>query len=360
MIKKIDLYLLKHFFYSLLVVTIALGTTFIIINAIEELRYIMKNNVPVLTVIEYYFYFAGWILKSFLPMFILLAVLFSISFLARRNELLAMKASGISLYRISAPFLIVVLMLAGGHFYYNEYIYPHWNKQRLEIKNFTIKGKSKRNFNRMSDIYRQITPGHFYSLKSFNVERKEGRHLRIYKRVNNELKHIITADLIKYEEFVWIAHKGTIRVFDETENETYSEFDTMTIASIKEKPEDFAKRVGKPEDMGLDELQEYIDLMKRTGGPYTREAVDLDLKYSYPLASFIVVLICIPYAANPRRGGIAVSIAVGALISLIYFILFRIMQSAGYSDKIPKLAAVWGVNALFLVIGLITLLKARK
>ena len=360
MIKKLDRYLLRHFFSSLLVVTVALGMTFIVINAIEQLRYFIDNNVPFFTIIEYYFYFAGWILKSFLPMYILLAILFSVSVLSRKNELLAMKASGISLYRITITFSLAILLISAAHFYYNEYIFPPWNKKRLEIKNFTIKNQSRKNFNRITDIYRQITPGHFYTMESFNVEQKTGRYLKVYKREENKLKYIITAKLLKYENFYWIAKEGNIRHFDDTLNESYVKFDTMTIVAIEDKPNDFAKLIGKPEDMGLDELRAYIDLMKRTGAPYTREAVDLDLKYSYPLTSFIVVLICIPIASNPRRGGIAASISVGALISLIYFVLFRIMQSAGYNEKVPHDVAVWGVNALFFLIGLITIIKTRK
>ena len=116
MLKILDRYLLRHFFSSLIVVTIALGMTFIVINAIEQLRHFIDNQVPFFTIVEYYFYFAGWILKSFLPMFILLAILFSVSILARKNELLAMKASGISLYRITITFSLVVLLVSAGHF----------------------------------------------------------------------------------------------------------------------------------------------------------------------------------------------------------------------------------------------------
>ncbi len=134
----------------------------------------------------------------------------------------------------------------------------------------------------------------------------------------------------------------------------------MVLGDIGETPDDFAKKIGDPEDMGIEELRQYIDLMKRTGGPYTREAVDLGIKYAFPMTSFIVVLISIPYASNPRRGGLAVSISVGALISLVYFVLFRVTQSAGYNDKIPRDVAVWGVNALFFLFGLISMVRARK
>ncbi|MDF1546142.1 MAG: LptF/LptG family permease, partial [bacterium] len=325
MIKKLDRYLLRHFFSSLIVVLFSFGSTFVVINAIEELRDFIDHEVPIAQILEYYFYFSGWIVKSFLPMFILLAGLFSISILARRNEILAMKASGRSLYRIALPLLVVVAILAAGHFYYNEYIFPPWNKKRLEIKNFSIEQKSRTSFTNIDNIFRQIKPGYFYTLQSFNVDRREGIDLKIYLKENNRLKQITTAAQLNYHDYHWLATDGVTRTFDSTVNTTYTEFDSLIIEDIEEVPEDFKKKMGKPEDMGIEELKAYISLMKRTGGPYHREKIDLQLKYAYPMASFIVVLICIPLASNPRRGGIAVSIATGAIISLLYFVLFRIL-----------------------------------
>lgn len=359
MIKRIDLYLLKSFFISLAVVTVAFGLTIIVINVVEELRDFIDHNVPFVNIIEYYMYFGGWVIKSFLPMFVLLATLFSVSMLARRNEILAMKTSGVSLYRITLPYLIIATLLSIGHIYYNEYLYPPANKRRLEIKEFTIEKRSKLTLSRVTNIYRQIRPGYFYTIASFNVDRKRGRDLKLYKTNQNRLSRIITASELYYRNHRWVARDGIVRSFDST-GESYSDFVEMTLPDILDTPEDFAKRIGKPEDMSYDELKAYIDLMKRTGGPYLRESIDLDMKLSYPLATIIVVLISIPFASNPRRGGIAVSIAAGSMISLVYFVLFRILQSAGYNEKIPKEIAVWGINGLFFMIGLVALLKARK
>ena len=352
--------MLKLFFITLLVVTVAIGLTIVIINMVERLRYFIDNEMTILQIAEYYVYFAGWVIKSFFPVFILLATLFTLSFLARKNEILAMKSAGISLYRIAMPFLIVTLILSVAHFYYNEYIYPPANQKRLEMKEFTIKNRSKRRYEKVSNIYRQISPGHFYTLALFNVPRKEGNDLKIYRTEGNRLKELTTASVVRYDNFQWFATSGTIRIFDDSLGESFTTFDTMTIPYIKDRPDELAKRIGKPEDMGLEELEEYIDLMKRAGGPYIREAIDLKIKYSFPLASVIVVLICIPFASNPRKGGVAISFAVGILISLIYFVAFRVLQSAGYNEKIPDYLAIWGVNGVFFLIGLVSLVTARK
>jgi lipopolysaccharide export system permease protein len=360
MIKRLDRYLLRSFFTTLLVVGLAVGLTIVVVNMVEELRDFIDHQVPMLSILQYYLYFGGWVVKSFFPFFVLLATLFSISLLARRNELMAMKASGLSLYRLALPFILVAAVLSAMHFYYNEYIFPPANRKRLEIKEFTIERKSKEYFARARNIYRQVNPGTFYTISNFNISRREGQDFKLYKTAKNQLKEIITSKILFYNRNTWLAIDGVARYFDSSKQESFARFDTLTIPDIQEKPDDFAKPIGNPEDMGLVELRQYIDLMKRTGGPYRRETIDLQLKYSYPLTSLIVVFICIPFASNAKRSGIAVSIAGGAFIALIYFVLFRITQSAGYNGKISEVLAVWGVNGLFFLVGITLMISAKK
>jgi lipopolysaccharide export system permease protein len=359
-IRRIDLYILKFFFLSLLVVFLAIGLTIIVINAVEEMHDFIDHDVPMVEILEYYVYFSGWVLKSFMPMFVLLATLFSVSIMARNNELLAMKACGLSLYRITLPIFLAVMVLSAGHFYYNEYIFPPANEKRLEIKKFTIDRRSRRGHTRVKNVSRQVSPGHYYSLQVYDAARREGTQFRSVRYTENRLERVIIAERMIYNDHRWHAIDGVERLFDSAAIESYNEFDTLPLPEIAELPRDLERRIGKPEDMGYDELKNYIDVMKRTGGPYAREAVDLRAKIAFPISSCIVVLLCIPFASNPRRGGIAVSFAAGALVSLSYFVLFRTLQSAGYSEKIPMELAVWGVNGLFLLIGVVSMIKARK
>lgn len=360
MIKVIDRYLLKSFLLAFTAVTVSVGLTIVVINVIEELPEFIDNSVPLGEILEYYLYFAGWVVKSFTPMFVMLAVLFTVSLFARRQEILAMKASGMSLYRIALPFVVVAIIISGLHFYYNEFIYPPANKRKVEIKNFTIERKSRSSVTSVRNIYRQIDPSSFYTLSQFDVDRREGKDFRLFRAGNGRASEIVTAPTIVFHAFRWKAINGVRRTFNDATETGFSKFDTLVVPDIDDKPDDLAKRMGKPEDMGMRELKQYIDLMKRTGGPYLRESVDLKIKYTFPLTSLIVVLVCIPFAANARRAGIAVSIAAGALIALVYFVAFRMLQSAGWNGKIPEEIAAWAVNAVFLLVGIILMLRAPK
>jgi len=306
MIKTLDRYILRNFIASLLIISFGFGVLIIAINMVEELRDFIDHEVPLGQILIYYVYFAGWIIKSFLPVFVLLAALTSIGILARRNEILAMKAGGVSLYRIAAPVLIFTFFLSIMHIYYNEYFYPPGNKKRVEMKEYTIKKRSKKGKSSIHNIYRQVNKDLFFVIQGYNIPKKEGIGVKIYRSEKNKLSEMISAETIQYTSRNWMLYDGVRRKFDDSV-ETFTTFDTLSAAYIKDKPSDFEKPLGKPEDMGYNELKYYIDVMKRTGAPYRRELVDLKFKLSYPFASFIVILICIPIASNPKRGGIAIS-----------------------------------------------------
>ncbi|HDL04628.1 MAG TPA: YjgP/YjgQ family permease [candidate division Zixibacteria bacterium] len=359
MLKVIDRYLLRYFIMALITVTVGIGILIVIINMIEELRHFIDHHVSLLDILTYYAYFAGWVIKSFLPVFVLLAALISIGILARRNEILAMKASGLSLYRIAAPLLVFCLLLSAARIYYNEIIFPEGNKRRVEIKEFTIKKQSEKKRQTTHNIYRQVDKNFFYTIQAYNIAKMEGNDIKLYRSKENKLTELITAKKLRFTDQNWMLYDGAHRIFSDSA-ETYNVFDSMSAAYIKEMPSDFEVPLGKPEDMGYAELEHYINTMKRTGGPYIRELVDLRLKLSYPLTSFIVILICVPIASNPRRGGIAVSFAQGAGIALLYFVAFKVVQSFGYNEKLPPDIAAWLINGIFFLIGLFIMFRTRK
>lgn len=359
MLKVLDRYLLRYFLVSLLMISIGVGILIIAINMIEELQSFVDHEVAIRDILVYYVYFAGWIVKSFLPVFFLLAGLTSIGILARRNELLAMKANGVSLYRIALPLLLFTFLLSAGHIVFNEIIYPPANKKRVEMKEFTIRKRSNKDRIRQQNLYRQVNKNLFFVIRSYDIPRREGKEINIYRANEGRLAELITADVISYTPKGWMLYNGVHRTFQDT-TEQFTTFDSLSGAFIEDKPEDFEKPLGKPEDMGYAELKNYINVMKRTGGPYMRELVDLKFKISYPFVSFIVILICVPLASNPKRGGIAFSIAIGAGIALFYFVSFKVVQSLGYNEKIDPDLAAWVINAIFLAVGLGIIIKAPK
>ena len=115
MLYKLDRYLLKQFFAILGLSILGFVSIFLIVDLIENLDRFIDNGVPGKVIINYYIYSIPWFISVALPMSMLISTVFGVGMLVKRNEWTAMKSSGISLYRLSTPLLLMGMMLSLIH-----------------------------------------------------------------------------------------------------------------------------------------------------------------------------------------------------------------------------------------------------
>ncbi len=359
MIRVIDRYLLSRFLMSLVIALGAITLIALIVDLIENLEKIVDNAASVKDVFMYYLYFIPWIYKITVPAAVLLAGMFSVGLLAKNFEIVAMKAAGISIYRIALPLLLFSLFLSAGNFYFNEYILPYATQERMRIKHGDIEKKSHKRGSIMYNVSRQGDNGYIYHLGTFRPDRLEAKSVLIQKFSNDTLVESFRGDKIFYSNGYWTMYNGAYRNFA-AGLEQYVKFDTLLLKNCRKPPAEFVKFKGKPEDMGYEELSDYVDMQKRSARPYVRELVDLRTKLSFPFTSFIVMFISIPIASNPKRSGVALSFAFASGISLLYFVIFKVTQSLGYSGQISPDVAAWSINIIFLLVGLVVFWRTHK
>lgn len=358
-IRTLDRYLLRRFVISLVVAVAAITLVALIVNLIENLEDIVDNAATAQDVVMYYIYFIPWIYKIIAPAAVFLAGLFSIGLLARSNEILAMKSVGVSLYRIALPLLTFSLLLAAANFYFNEKVLPYTTEERNRIKHGGIKKTESRGGTVLYNLSKQGDGGYIYHFETFRPGRQEAKNCLVQRFESDSLRESYRGEWMRFDRGYWIIYNGTHRSFTGGQ-ESFVRFDSLVLENCRERPEEFEKYRGKPEDMGYWELAGYINVLKKTGAPYTHELVDLKTKLSFPLTCFIVMFICIPVASNPRRSGVAMSFAIASGVSLVYFVIFKVTQSLGYSGTISPDMAAWSINVLFTVVGLTLFFKAHK
>ena len=103
--KILEKYLIKQFLATQLFALIAFAAIFIIIDIIGFLDKFIDHSVSFSMLIQYYIFYLPYIIILTLPVATLLASLFSVGQLSRYNEITAMRASGLSIYRILSPLL---------------------------------------------------------------------------------------------------------------------------------------------------------------------------------------------------------------------------------------------------------------
>lgn len=123
-IKKLDLYILKRFFTVFLM-------TFLICILILLMQFLWRHvaelvgkGIGASVLAEFFIYAVFSLVPMALPLAILLASLMTFGNLGENFELTAMKAAGVSLFRIMRPLMIFICMVCIGAFYFSNYVLP--------------------------------------------------------------------------------------------------------------------------------------------------------------------------------------------------------------------------------------------
>jgi lipopolysaccharide export system permease protein len=384
----LDKYLIRQFFFVLLFSLIAFWMIFLIVDLVEHLDNYIDRHATFFLVIKYYFFYTPYILVLSLPVAMLLSCLFSLGQLAKHNELTAMKSAGISLYRMLLPLFIFSFLISLLTIVFGGLIVPVTYQKMMEVKTVEIEKGKKETDLILQDVFVQGEDGRIFHLASYDTKARMGTDVLVQKFEENRLKEEIRAKKVTWKESGWLFQDGVEMVFsDSTEGiksplsagkidtgsspdhfgeragqeiEKYQAFDKLFRLDFKIKPEALTQRQKKPEEMGYFELADYVKIKKRSGQLVAKEATDLNLKISFPLVSFIIVLFGAPIAANPKRSGLAIGFAISLFIAFVYYTLIRMAQSFGYSERLPPLLAAWVTNILFAILGIILLVKAKK
>jgi lipopolysaccharide export system permease protein len=384
----LDRYLIRQFCFVLLFSLVAFWMIFMIVDLVENLDKYIDRHATLFVVIKYYLFYTPYIVVLALPVAMLLSCLFSLGQMAKHNELTAMKSAGISLYRILSPLFVLSFVISLLTLVVGESVIPYTYQKMMDVKTVEIE-RGKRDLDLLlQDVFVQGSGGIIFHLASYDTKAKTGTDVLVQRFEDNRIKEEIQAKKVRWNGNGWMFENGvemifsdslaTTAVFDSvgrsdssppppppeerivTGIEKYEAFDKLLRLDLKIKPETLTKRKKKPDEMGYFELHKYVKTKERSGQLVAKEATDLDLKISFPLVNFIIVLFGAPIAANPKRSGLAIGFAISLFIAFVYYTLIRMAQSFGYSEKLPPLLAAWITNILFAILGVILLIKAKK
>ena len=141
----LDDYILREFLTTLSLVLVSFVLLLLVFTFFELLGDIIRNRTALVTVGEYLVNLTPSMIYTITPLCVLLAVLVTFGMLNRSNELTAMKATGISLYRVVLPVLVIASILAASLFAFDELYLPSANLRQEALRS-VIKGRPPQTF----------------------------------------------------------------------------------------------------------------------------------------------------------------------------------------------------------------------
>lgn len=361
MIKIIDKYLVQQFVQTILFGLMTFTLIFVIIDMMENLDDFIDEDVPGKIIFQFYIVFIPEILRLMMPVAVLLASLFVAGKMSNQNELTALKAAGVSLYRFMTPFIITSLIISLLSVYFGGYIVPEANKQKVFIeRTYMNRGVIKSGTN----IFFQDSKSRIVSIGSFNVLIRQANRVSIqeFNPVNvTEMVSRIDAVKMKYDTTsnTWKIYNGTKRTFVYG-RENLEEFSLLELDYLNFTPNDVIKKQTKAEEMTLPELKKFAEEQLRSGNSPRRILIDFHSRYAFAFASFVVVLFGLPISSSKRKGGLALQFGINVLITFVYLVFMQVSKSFGKNGLLEPIITAWFANIVFFIAAIFNLIRMSK
>jgi lipopolysaccharide export LptBFGC system permease protein LptF len=282
--------------------------------------------------------------------------------MARSNELVAFKACGISLYRLSVPLLVAAALLGGALYLLDDTALPYTNQTQDSLRN-QIKGRPAQTFHTPRRQWIFGPEARLYHYDFFDSDRDRalfgGLHFFQLDPDSFQLTRRVFARRAEWRPTLdaWVLEDGWVRDFDAGRITSFVPFLVLTLPDIAEPPGYFLREVRQHYQMNASELSQYIGELELAGFDVARLRVYWHRKFAYPLMPPILVLLAIPFALMVGTRGAVGGLAAGTGIALAFWAASALFEAMGSVGQLPPLLAGWASAAIFAFLGLYFFLK---
>jgi LPS export ABC transporter permease LptF/LPS export ABC transporter permease LptG len=356
----LDDFVLRDFMSYLGMIIVSFLMLLLVFTFFELLNDRARNNVSWLVMAKYLLNVIPYFVYQTLNLCVLLAVLVTFGIMQKSNEVTAMKATGISIYRVVLPVVIIAALLATGLFFFDQFYLPKANKRQDALRN-EIKGKPAQTFLRPDRkwIFGQGSSIWYYEFYDADQNRFGSLSIFEFNPQTFALTRRIYASRAQWNEKLekWVFEQGWSRQFHGTAIENYDNFDIRTFAELREPPNYFKKEVKQSSEMNYEELRNYIHDLQQSGFDVVRLRVQLQKKFAFPIITFVMAVLAIPFALSTGKRGTVAGIATAIAIAVVYFIAAGLFEAMGNANQLPPILAAWSPDVLFALAGGYMLLK---
>jgi LPS export ABC transporter permease LptG/LPS export ABC transporter permease LptF len=347
----LDDMILRDFLLYFIMVLATFVMLALVFTFFELLGDIVRNRISMLMLGDYLLNLSPSLIYLMTPLSVLLAVLVTFGLMQRSNEITAMKATGISIYRVAFPVIVIAAVVAGSLFLFDQLYIPKANKRQETLRN-EIKGKPPQTYLRPDRkwIFGSNHTIYYYELYDPDQNRFGGISIFQFDPKTFVLTARIYAQHAHWEDGLqkWVFEKGWIRRFNGSAIEEYRPFDVTTTALAGEPPAYFKKEVRQSQEMDYTELLRYIRDLQQSGFDVVRFRVQLYKKIAYPVITLVMAILAIPFSVSrQRRGGALAGVATAIGIAILYWVSAGLFEAMGNANQLPALLAAWAPNLIF-------------
>lgn len=328
---------------------------YVIIDLFDRLDILLRNQASAGAAARYFLFKIPLMITQITPPAVITAVLLDFGMLGRRNEIVALRAGGVSLAQTAIPILALAGAISVGTLVWNETVVPYCSRKFQYVNNVEIRKRAIRGVLSDRAIWYRGADG-FYNIDYVDRARQAVYDLTLYHLDDRyQLRSVVQVPRAQWADGRWEASGAIEYQLDGTG------FHSAVVApedlSIPETLDDFLEVQREPEELSFAALRDRIESLTHKGIDASHYLVDLNLKLALPFSSAVLALIAVPLGGGLRRHpSMAATIGLGTAVGFCYWVLLGLSVSLGESGAIPPLVAAWAANAIYLVLGAVLFL----
>lgn len=340
--RVLDRYVIKSVISIFLVCLFTFLFLYVIIDALTHLEDILKQQVSLNILIEYYLSYLPIIFVQVAPFSCLLATLYTFAKLNRENEIIAMRASGLSIFGITKTVIIFGFVTSIFVFWINDRVVPQAQALNEKIKyqmenRINIPDKDKETITNLS-VYGMGNRLFFVNKFIPSTKTMEGIIILEQDHHQNITRKIVANKGI-YKNNSWFFYQTVSYDFD-LNGQMIGDprYTQEEIVPIPESPQEFLTQKQHPDVMTISQLNDYIWKLSRSGATTVVRNLKVDLyqRYTSPLINLIMILLAVPFSFRLKKRATGLSsLGVSIIIAFLYYVLNAVSIALGKGGILP-------------------------
>ncbi|AWU45444.1 LptF/LptG family permease [Blattabacterium punctulatus] len=353
--KKIDRYIIYNVLITYIFITFFLQILSIVIDISQRMHRLENNQGSIKqALIHYYPYWSIWLANTFSPISVFLSIIFFTSRLTKNSEMTAILSSGISLKRITIPYLISAFLIGGFSLIMNYSFLPMANKIKNKFHyQYLLSLSQKSKYENSKAISTQISNNEYLFIRNFSKKENIGHGFTYQKLNGNKLVYILKAKNIfwskKYR--IYILHDYIETYIKKNKDILFKGIYIKKNFSMT--PEELLPEEYIAETMTISELKKFINIEKnKRCHNINRHLNEYYQRTSLPFSTFIFTILGLSISSKIKKGGIGINLIIGLILAFFYIFFIEISKVYSTKEYFPSYLSVWLPN---IIMGVITL-----
>jgi lipopolysaccharide export system permease protein len=328
-----------------------------LIDLMVNLWKYLVNEVPFAQILQVMVLYAPKCLFFAIPLSILFGTCYALSDLYAHNELVAVYASGVSLFSFTRTLLFLSLLFSFGLFLFDDNVVVPTYAKKVALQKHLLGEENSLDAGRIVVI--SNLGNIVYKVDYFSDA--EQRLTDVYIIVRNDdktLRAILRSDYADWNGDAWELMNPTQYT---TGNDTLNitEVSPDILQMLNEPPETFRNNTMSVEEVNAKEAKTYISKLQRTGMPVTEAQSQYYKKFSFPFIVFIVVFLSIGLSGKTRKNVLIISLMLCVFAAVAFYVLQLVTMLLAKFGQIPPVVGAWFPVVLFTGIAIVLLRFAK-